>query len=170
MPRSQMGKWLHLGWSYVNWKVLSPPSHHVMNVTMTMGFIVTEELSFEQDESLQAQGVESSLPTPAFSAKRLILSCSWWGKAPNSLSSIHPLCLYVPFVLGKVNFWRMSSFLSPRKVRYYGWFSITHRCNLLESVIDVLCQGIFSKRVCVSYLFHSFNTWPEVPRKRPHPC
>lgn len=167
LPRSQMGKRLHLGWNYVNWEVISPPNQHIVSLRMTMEFIVTEALSFGQDESLQAQGGECSLPTPAFSLKRLILSWFCRGKVPNS-SSIHPLCLHVPLVLGKVHFWRISSFLNPRKVRYYRWFSITHGCNLCKSVMDAHCQRIFCKCVCVSYLFCSIHeTWSSQEKTTP---
>lgn len=64
--------------------------------------------------------------------------------------------------IGKSLFGRMSSFLGLKKARTSDDFpSRTGTVSLLESTVDILCQGIFSKLVLVSYLLPSVRhvTW-----------
>lgn len=133
-------------------------------------FTVIGEWSLGHNESLQAWGGECSLHKLVFTVKRLILLflVSYNPTLWKLNSSFGALChIYI----GKSLFWRMSSFLGlkKKKNRYCRWFSIIHRHGLLESAIDILCQGIFSKRVCVSYLFHSVHhvTWSSQKKTTP---
>lgn len=95
--------------------------------------------------------------------------CSRWLITPHSGSLIHPLGLHVTLGLRKVYFEEWVFFSIWKKPNTAGDFPSHIGYSVLESAIDILCQGIFSKLVCVSYPFHSVHHVTSSSQKKTTP-